>query len=765
MPKILLSYRRSDSQAMAGRVFDWLVHHYGEESIFIDIDDIPIGTDFRAYIAKHMSAADLVLAVIGPRWLGPRENAPNRIYDADDPVAIEVQSALAQSIPIIPVLVDGARMPGRVDLPENLSEFASINAATVDVGRDFRQHMDRLRRAIDTIAAERNATKQPPKTAAEAWRRRAVFAVLGAVAVVAGLAGVWSLSGRAPPPPAPREVPLAKIELPKAEEQRPPVVSPPAQTEAVTPAPPAPAVLAEPQPAAAPAPPVLSAEEKQAAVRRDEEAYARVIRASADNVYGACEDYLKAFPAGTHVEQCKAKMLAYDEQQWEMVRMTSAARRRTSSQSYDSTRPIPLANYERYLRRLPNGRHAAEARAAMDDIQVFDAARKTNTEAALNDYLARFPKGLRAEEARNIMSTVARREKEMMEKRLAGCVTYAKQALSFVEQGVKESCNLTGPRWVAEQQPHIDWCMSARPEDLRRDTSERKAAIDGCTGPRRERDAWEKASAQNTIESMRVYLNSWRNGANAEVAAAKLEELCEARWPQAKRVATWDELGLFAAAACRDTTNSKEATTLRDVKDDAAWNRALSLNSRKGFEEYVAATGGDATVDLSAIDANNPDIEFKRPSDGKHADDATSAIADFLRWEAAEKANTMAAYEAYLNASTPGRFEPIATQRKAALGQKIRDAWSAAERAKTKAGYEVYLQMVGCRAPVPRPLVANVKTCGDYNVTEARQRLVELAMFADAERTNDPNAYSSYLALYPDGLKASIAKERCRCTP
>jgi hypothetical protein len=70
MPKIFISYRRKSSEAITGRIRDRLVTHYGERSIFIDIDDIPAGVDFRQRINQVLNEADIMIAVVGQRWIG-----------------------------------------------------------------------------------------------------------------------------------------------------------------------------------------------------------------------------------------------------------------------------------------------------------------------------------------------------------------------------------------------------------------------------------------------------------------------------------------------------------------------------------------------------------------------------------------------------------------------------------------------------------------------------------------------------------------------
>jgi hypothetical protein len=149
MPKIIISYRRADSGVITGRIRDRLAQHYGQDSIFMDIDNIPFGMDFRKNIAEALAKNDLLLAVIGPDWLGSAPSGPARVHDPDDPVRIEVETALQRGIPTIPVLVGGANMPKADDLPDTLKSLSFHNAAEVDSGRDFHAHMDRLIRSMD----------------------------------------------------------------------------------------------------------------------------------------------------------------------------------------------------------------------------------------------------------------------------------------------------------------------------------------------------------------------------------------------------------------------------------------------------------------------------------------------------------------------------------------------------------------------------------------------------------------------------------------
>ncbi|TDR94247.1 toll/interleukin-1 receptor domain-containing protein [Enterovirga rhinocerotis] len=162
MSRIVISYRRADSAAISGRIFDRLSQRYGTGSVFIDVDEIPFGIDFREHIAEVLAVCDVVIAVMGPRWVTGTGDVP-RIMEDTDPVRIEVQAALERGIPVIPVLVEGASMPEPADLPAPLTSLAYRNACEVASGRDFHAHVDRLIRAIDRLVPD--AAPSEPKPA------------------------------------------------------------------------------------------------------------------------------------------------------------------------------------------------------------------------------------------------------------------------------------------------------------------------------------------------------------------------------------------------------------------------------------------------------------------------------------------------------------------------------------------------------------------------------------------------------------------------
>jgi len=294
MPKIAISYRRTDA-SIAGRIHDRLAARYGKDSVFIDVNDVPIGAPFPAYLEKIMSEAQVLLALVGPNWLRSgaveearsggyahawltlalryvvaptffmlvghylivnaldldslymriasfvipfpfgavfflkvrtkamtafaigailglvaaaamtvsaslryeqpimpanafewRENfeyvvsialgffagnmlarlpqISSRFHQTEDWVRAEVEVGLKHRIPLIPVLVEGAAMPARHQVPKGISEFVDRSAARVESGLNFESDMDRLIAGIDKLLADSAGTARPPRS-------------------------------------------------------------------------------------------------------------------------------------------------------------------------------------------------------------------------------------------------------------------------------------------------------------------------------------------------------------------------------------------------------------------------------------------------------------------------------------------------------------------------------------------------------------------------------------------------------------------------
>lgn len=144
-PRIFISYRRSDSADVTGRIGDRLVQRFGREATFKDVDSIPLGIDFRHHLDSVVGQCDVLLAVIGDDWLGvTNTDGQRRLDDPHDYVRYEIESALERGILVVPLLVEGTPMPKAETLPATLKDLAYRNALSIRPDPDFHVDMDRL---------------------------------------------------------------------------------------------------------------------------------------------------------------------------------------------------------------------------------------------------------------------------------------------------------------------------------------------------------------------------------------------------------------------------------------------------------------------------------------------------------------------------------------------------------------------------------------------------------------------------------------------
>ena len=131
--RIFISYRRNDTSYAAGRIYDRLAAHFGEDAIFMDVEAIEGGLDFVNVLEEAVQSCDVLIALIGRRWIDSKDEGGNlRLENPEDFVRIEIATALHRDIRVIPVLVDGFHMPRSTELPENLKLFARRNALQVN---------------------------------------------------------------------------------------------------------------------------------------------------------------------------------------------------------------------------------------------------------------------------------------------------------------------------------------------------------------------------------------------------------------------------------------------------------------------------------------------------------------------------------------------------------------------------------------------------------------------------------------------------------
>jgi formylglycine-generating enzyme required for sulfatase activity len=163
--KVFISYRRDDAGHAAGRVHDRLEREFGADLLFIDVDAIPLGVNFTKVLRDEVAKCDVLLALIGPNWLNIRDEEGNRRLDnRADFLRIEIATALQRDIPVIPILLDGARMPKANQLPKDLKELSKRNGLDIRHA-SFRSDMDNLIRGLKGTPGAGRAS--PPVPALE----------------------------------------------------------------------------------------------------------------------------------------------------------------------------------------------------------------------------------------------------------------------------------------------------------------------------------------------------------------------------------------------------------------------------------------------------------------------------------------------------------------------------------------------------------------------------------------------------------------------
>ena len=157
MATIFLSYRRTDTP-QACRVYDWLGQRFGLDALFMDVQAIPVAVSFPDFIRQAIEKSKLVIVLIGPQWLA-------KIQEADDPVRLEIEAAIAHKTTLLPVLIGNTPIPDADELPQSIATIALQNAAVVGVSFDFNSHMlslsTRVEGVLGTLARASVVTSDP----------------------------------------------------------------------------------------------------------------------------------------------------------------------------------------------------------------------------------------------------------------------------------------------------------------------------------------------------------------------------------------------------------------------------------------------------------------------------------------------------------------------------------------------------------------------------------------------------------------------------
>lgn len=157
--RVFMSYRRDDTDFPASWLYERLSSHLGDDQVFKDVDSIELGDDFVQVINGAVGSCDVLLALIGDRWLTISDKDGNRRLDnPKDFVRLEIEAALRRRVRVIPILLGSAEMPTREELPPSLSRLTRRQAMRLTPSR-FEADIGRLLQVLDKTLLEEQAER------------------------------------------------------------------------------------------------------------------------------------------------------------------------------------------------------------------------------------------------------------------------------------------------------------------------------------------------------------------------------------------------------------------------------------------------------------------------------------------------------------------------------------------------------------------------------------------------------------------------------
>jgi hypothetical protein len=188
---IFISYRRDDSAGYTRAIYDQLAERFTQERIFMDVDAIEPGLPFDEVINQAVSRCEILLVMIGNRWMELQAGGGPRINDEKDFVRLEIAAALSRNVRVIPVLLDGAGMPTEELLPEPLRALARRNAIEISNTR-FKSDVDRLVEVVSKVLGESNVPSSQERSRPHRTTQYWLLSGLIAVALFSSIAYFYS---------------------------------------------------------------------------------------------------------------------------------------------------------------------------------------------------------------------------------------------------------------------------------------------------------------------------------------------------------------------------------------------------------------------------------------------------------------------------------------------------------------------------------------------------------------------------------------------
>src|SRR6202030_897025 len=167
MSTVFISDGREITPPEARALFNELLGKLGKNSVFMDVDSIALGRDFRGALQKTLEACDLMLVLIGKDWAEVKdEEGRPRLHNPGDFVRLEIEAALKRDIVVTPILLQGAHMPAPEQLPAEIRDLVYRNGFELSHNRWESDFAEMTRRLNLDMAKEGGRVEQSASTAA-----------------------------------------------------------------------------------------------------------------------------------------------------------------------------------------------------------------------------------------------------------------------------------------------------------------------------------------------------------------------------------------------------------------------------------------------------------------------------------------------------------------------------------------------------------------------------------------------------------------------
>ncbi len=303
-------------------------------------------------------------------------------------------------------------------------------------------------------------------------------------------------------------------------------------------------------------------------------------------------------------------------------------------------------------------RHEKAARDRLIGLKQFEQIKGKGNRQQLDTFLRQFGQSRFAAVVR---SEIAAIEEANLQRTCDAYVKAALDALAAYAEEQKQAsipcASVEGERWSGNAANHLSYCRQASEAQRRAEAHARRDAIEVCSRPRRDQQAWRSAEDRNSIDSFAAYRARWPEGQSFAQATTRLSELCERQWGKSAASGKWNEIEVYATGACRDFKRQAEASKRMKSIDDREWGRANGSKSRAGYAAYISATGGSVENQRakSGEGSLRRDSAVREKGTGARADVASEAIDEFDACAAARTSQDVEAIEEFLEDSPKSR--------------------------------------------------------------------------------------------------------------